>query len=78
MIANQTASASLHPPVVMSGVSTGGESRGLFADMKSPAQYEARIAELEAMTAKLKDQLTKALEAVAVAHGYKIQLTKAS
>jgi hypothetical protein len=33
MRSNQTASDSLHPPVI-AGVSTGGESRGLFDEMK--------------------------------------------
>jgi hypothetical protein len=41
MKTNQTASDSLHPPVI-AGASTGGESRGLFDRMKITFQAESQ------------------------------------
>lgn len=67
----QTASFSLHPPVI-AGVLTGGERRGFFAfiHMDQSLDYYRQLAEtnpdiavLVAMIDRLTDELTSALAA---------------
>ena len=41
--------------------------------MKTPTQYEREIADRERLIAKLKDQLTRALEALAEKHAEEIK-----
>jgi len=61
MTHNQTSSDSLHPPVVIAGVSTGGESRGIFAPVISK---EEEIHDLKRLIKKMQGELATALETI--------------
>ena len=64
MKTKQTASESLHPPVI-AGVSTGGESWGFFDSMKTIAESQKENDDLRRQNEMLKRQLRKAINAFA-------------
>lgn len=46
--------------------------------MKTPKEYEQEIADRDKMIERLKDQLTKSLEALALEHAEKIKARRAA